>query len=111
MLAMLEPTTLLIAIAGALFKAALRLTKSSGIEVAKDTTVIPITNFDMLSLNESATDDLTKYSPPTTKSIKPKISQTTLMQIIFCEDKIRLTNNNFISQLIQISIIILKWSQ
>ena len=83
MLAMLEPTTLLIAIAGASFKAALRLTKSSGIDVAKDTTVIPITNFEMLSLNESATEDLTKNSPPTTKSIKPKISQTTLMKIIF----------------------------
>ena len=63
-LAMFEPTTLFMAIDGELFKAALILTISSGKEVAKETTVIPITNFEILNLRDRATDALTINSPP-----------------------------------------------
>ena len=79
-LAILEPTTLLIAIAGALFKAACKLTKSSGADVAKETTVMPITILEIFNLNDNAMDALTRKSPPTTKSIRPKITQSMLMK-------------------------------
>jgi hypothetical protein len=79
-LAILDPITLLIAIAGELFKAALILTMSSGREVAKATTVIPITSLEILNFKEIATEDLTINSPPTTKSRKPKnISNTFIL--------------------------------
>lgn len=78
-LAMLEPITLFIAISGDPFKAALRLTSSSGADVAKDTTVMPMTILEMFSLKDNATDDLTKNSPPTTKSVSPKTIQTMLI--------------------------------
>ena len=84
-LAILEPTTLLIAIAGEPESAAFRLTNNSGTDVAKDTTVIPITNFEILNLKESATDDLTKNSPPMTRRINPRITNTKLIKSIFCE--------------------------
>ena len=75
--AIFEPTTLLTAMDGEPLIAALMLTINSGNEVAKETTVIPITNFEILNLNDNATDDLTINSPPTTskknpKKIKPK---------------------------------------
>ena len=72
MLAMFEPTTLFMAIDGELFKAALILTISSGKEVAKETTVIPITNFEILNLKDRATDALTMNSPPITSKKNPK---------------------------------------
>ena len=72
MLAMFEPTTLFMAIDGELFKAALILTISSGKEVAKETTVIPITNFEILNLRDRATDALTMNSPPITSKKNPK---------------------------------------
>ena len=62
-LAILDPTTLLIAIAGDPESAAFRLTNSSGADVANDTTVIPITNFEILSLKERATEDLERKAP------------------------------------------------
>ena len=71
-LAMFEPTTLFMAIDGELFKAALILTISSGKEVAKETTVIPITNFEILNLRDMATDALTMNSPPITSKKNPK---------------------------------------
>jgi hypothetical protein len=71
-LAILEPTTLLIAIADAPCRAAFRLTKSSGTEVANETIVNPITILGSLSLKERPTDALTRYSPPITKKIKPR---------------------------------------
>ena len=83
MFAMLDPTTLLIAMAGEPDSAAFRLTNNSGVEVAKDTTVIPITNFEMRNLNDRATEALTKNSPPTTSKTKPSITQTTLIKNIF----------------------------
>lgn len=58
--AILEPTTLLIAIAGEPLKAAFKLTNNSGADVAKDTTVMPITSFEILNLKDNATEDLTK---------------------------------------------------
>ena len=38
----------------------------------KDTTVIPITNFEILNFKDKATDDLTINSPPITSKKKPK---------------------------------------
>jgi len=54
---------------------------SSGAEVAKETTVIPITSFDNFSLKDKLTEDRTNNSPPTTKSTNPAIIYKTL---IFC---------------------------
>jgi hypothetical protein len=78
-LAILEPITFPIAISGLLSRAACILTKSSGAEVAKETTVKPITILEILNLNESATEDLTKNSPPTTKNKNPKKIKSMLM--------------------------------
>ena len=78
MFAIFEPITLFIAMDGELFNAALTLTINSGNDVAKETTVIPITNFERLSLKESATDDLTINCPPTKSKKIPK-----KMKIIF----------------------------
>ena len=63
---------------GELFSAALTLTINSGSDVAKETTVIPITNLEILNFNDSATEDLTINSPPMTRKRKPK-----KMKIIF----------------------------
>ena len=82
MLAMFEPTTLFMAIDGELFKAALILTISSGKEVAKETTVIPITNFEILNLKDRATDALTMNSPPITSKKNPKKIKTKFIYLI-----------------------------
>ena len=82
-LAIFEPITLFMAIAGEPVKAACKLTNNSGTEVAKDTTVMPITIFEILNLKERATEDLTKNSPPTTNKTNPKITQTTLINKFF----------------------------
>ena len=58
--------------AGESFKAALTLTINSGNDVAKETTVIPITNFEILNFKDKAIDDLTINSPPMTSKKKPK---------------------------------------
>lgn len=87
-LAMLDPITFPKAISGEPSKAACKLTKSSGAEVAKDTTVIPITNLEMLNLKESDTEDRTKNSPPTTNKSNPSTIQTKLINYIFREDNI-----------------------
>ena len=52
---------------------------SSGREVAKPTTVIPITSLEILNFKEIATEDLTINSPPTTKSKKPKKKNNTFI--------------------------------
>lgn len=70
-LAILEPTTFPSANSGDPSKAALILTNNSGKEVAKDTTVIPITIRDNLNLSDKPTDARTKYSPPTTNNTNP----------------------------------------
>ena len=69
---MFDPITLFIAIAGDPFNAAFILTINSGSDVAKATTVIPITNFEILNLKDIATDDLTMNSPPITNNKKPR---------------------------------------
>ncbi|GGD28321.1 hypothetical protein GCM10011368_32910 [Hyunsoonleella pacifica] len=76
------------AMAGEPVNAACKLTNNSGAEVANDTTVIPITIFDILNLKESATEERTKYSPPITNKTKPRTTQRTLINF-FCEDKLK----------------------
>ena len=71
------------AIAGEPDRAACKLTNNSGAEVANDTTVIPIIILDILNLNDSATEERTKNSPPTTNNINPRITQSKLMKIFF----------------------------
>ena len=78
-LAILEPITLPNEMSENPSRAACRLTNNSGADVAKDTTVIPMTNLEILNLNDNATDDLTKNSPPTTNKTNPKSTQTILI--------------------------------
>ena len=73
MLAMLEPITLPNAKSSEPLSVACKLTNSSGAEVAKETTVIPIINFDKFSLNDKPTEDRTKNSPPTTSNKNPRM--------------------------------------
>ena len=73
MFAIFDPITLLIAIAGELLKAAFILTINSGAEVAKETTVMPITILDKANFNDNATEDFISQSPPFIKRKKPKI--------------------------------------
>ena len=83
-LAMFEPIILPKAISGDPFRAACKLTSNSGAEVANETTVIPITSLDNLNLNDKATEDRTKNSPPITSSNNPKTTQIILPnRIIF----------------------------
>ena len=78
MFAILEPMTLPKAISDDPLKAACTLTNNSGADVAKETTVIPITTLESLNLNDNATDDLTKNSPPMTSKSKPNRTNNTL---------------------------------
>ncbi len=70
-LAMLDPITLFTAMAEAPCRAAFKLTRSSGTEVANETTVNPITILGRFNLKERPTDARTIYSPPITKRAKP----------------------------------------
>ena len=72
-LKILDPTTLLIAMAGEPDSAACKLTNNSGAEVAKETTVIPITILESFNLKDRPTEDLTRNSPPITNNINPAI--------------------------------------
>ena len=81
--AILDPITLLIAMDGDPFIAAFKLTKSSGKDVANDTTVNPITILEILSLNDNATEARTKKSPPTTNSTNPSSIKTISIALIF----------------------------
>ncbi len=65
--------------------AACKLTISSGIEVANETTVRPMTIFDKFNLNESPTAERTKYSPPITKRVKPRSIKTMLIYLFFAK--------------------------
>lgn len=84
-LAIFEPTTLLIAIAGEPLNAAFKLTNNSGADVAKDTTVMPITSLEILNLKDNATEERTKNSPPITNKTNPKTTQITLIQILLAK--------------------------
>ena len=77
-LAILDPITFPNAISGDPSRAACKLTNSSGADVAKETTVIPITTLDKLNLNDRATDERTKNSPPITNRRSPNTTQSTL---------------------------------
>jgi hypothetical protein len=65
------------------FKAAFKLTKSSGSEVAKETTVSPMTILEILSFNDNATEARTKNSPPTTKNTNPNSIKTITILLFF----------------------------
>lgn len=75
--AMFEPITLPKAISGCPFKAAYTLTISSGAEVAKETTVKPITTIETFIRIAKAIAPLTRNSPPTMSAIKPIIKYKT----------------------------------
>jgi hypothetical protein len=70
---MLEPTTFPSARSGYPAKAERTLTISSGREVAKDTTVIPIINLGMANLFEVPTAARNNHSPPTMSPTSPAI--------------------------------------
>ena len=69
--AILDPTTFPSAKSGEPSKAAFILTINSGAEVAKDTTVMPITIFGMESFKDSATADFNSQFPPNIKRTNP----------------------------------------
>jgi len=69
--AILDPSTFPIAKFGRPSSVALRLTISSGADVAKDTTVIPIIILGIDNFNEISTEDLVNKSPPWERSIIP----------------------------------------
>jgi len=72
-LAMLEPTTFPRAISEYPAIADWMLTINSGAEVAKETTVIPITAFGIDKFKERETEDFNNQSPPFIKSTNPTI--------------------------------------
>jgi hypothetical protein len=68
---MLDPTTFPKAKSGKPSKAAFILTISSGAEVAKETTVIPITILGMFSFNDKSTADFNNQLPPAINNTNP----------------------------------------
>jgi hypothetical protein len=70
---MLEPITFPSAKSEAPVKAAFILTISSGADVAKDTTVIPMTTLEIFNFKDNATADFNSQFPPKTNKIKPLI--------------------------------------
>ena len=75
-LAIFEPNTFPIAKSGCPVKAERTLTINSGAEVAKDTTVIPITILGIEKRNERATEARISQSPPLIKRIIPTATAT-----------------------------------
>ena len=73
-LAILEPTIFPSARSGYPIIADCTLTTSSGAEVAKETTVIPIMNLGIFSFIETAREPSNKYAPPLIRKNRPKIS-------------------------------------
>ena len=69
--AMFDPITFPKAKSGNPETAAWMLTISSGAEVAKETTVIPITNREIFNPKDIATADFINQSPPFKRRIKP----------------------------------------
>ena len=87
--AILEPTTFEIAKSGEPFKADFKLIISSGAEVAKETTVMPIKTLGMLNFKEIETAAFKSKFPPTIKTIKPENNKTNVLKsMIFksCKD-------------------------
>ena len=79
--AMLDPITFPKEIKGYPSIAAWTLTNNSGAEVANETTVNPITILDKWNFKESATDERTKNSPPTTNNVNPNRMKTIFIYI------------------------------
>ena len=73
MFAILDPITFPKAISGCPVRAEYTLTISSGAEVAKDTTVKPITTIETFIRTARATEPFTKNSPPKIRMIRPRI--------------------------------------
>ena len=73
MLAILDPITLEKTISLLPDKRALKLTKSSGQDVAKETTVKPTTNFEIRAFDAILTEPSTNNSPPKYRRKRPKI--------------------------------------
>ena len=74
--AMFEPITfpILMSLSSPPSKAAPILTRSSGADVPKETTVIPITSVEICAFNAKPTEPFTKKSPPKINVTKPRIS-------------------------------------
>jgi hypothetical protein len=81
--AILEPITFPRAKSGAPFKAAFKLTMSSGAEVAKETTVIPITILGMFNFKDKATAAFNNQFPPKINNTRPPIMNKKFMYFIF----------------------------
>ena len=73
MLAILDPIIFPNEISGCPESAASKLIKSSGAEVANQTTVIPTTKVEILSRSAKETEPFTKNSPPMVNKDKPKM--------------------------------------
>ena len=84
--AMLEPITFPKAKSEDPFKAALILTISSGAEVAKETTVIPIITLEILSFSDNAIADFNNQLPPKINKFKPMTMNRKFIFSFFCED-------------------------
>ena len=67
----------------------MRISKISEIYFKKFTSVLNSAyfqeHFDKFNLKDNATDDLTKYSPPITSKINPRITKTTLIKLILAK--------------------------
>lgn len=87
-LAIFDPTTFPKEISEKPLRAACIETISSGADVENETTVSAIIIFEIFNLKDNATDDLTRYSPPITKAVKPNKTSNTSMQKILGKNKI-----------------------
>ena len=82
-LAIFEPITFEIAMSLEFFNAELILINNSGVDVANETIVRPITSFETLYFNDKSTELLKSNSLPTTNNISPSKRKTN-SKIISC---------------------------
>ena len=83
---MLDPTTFPRARLGKPSNADLTLTINSGADVAKETTVMPITILGMLNLKDNPTAAFKSQFPPKIKKTKPNIIYKKSMYLFLRED-------------------------
>ena len=83
---MFDPIELPNAILLLLSEIALRDTNNSGAEVAKATTVIPITKVEIFILKANATDPRTRSSPPKNNKTKPNNKKITELITSLCQN-------------------------
>ena len=93
-LAIFEPTTFPKAKSGWPDKAAWTLTINSGAEVAKETTVIPITILGIEKLNDNPTDARINQSPPLINKKIPIAIAINDIKKIWVKDSIYTLNKN-----------------